>query len=172
MATVIAYNGSVWQKLPPPNVPYADDALDELPDPDTRMGGIVKLAAKDQAIAGTNKCDAITPYTLQAKLTNDLVDFTPTKPQTVTASIAEGATVSICVNNNTLILNCEAEATTQTGKPALGGFTFQWVETTSGTPVPLQLIRTETVTGSDSRQLVIDDYTATLLLWFVSSSVM
>ena len=41
----IAYNGSVWQQLPPPNVPYADDALDDVPSPDTRLGGIVKLAA-------------------------------------------------------------------------------------------------------------------------------
>lgn len=157
----IAFNGSVWQQLPPPNVPYADEALDAVPTPnDTRMGGIVKLAAKDQALAGTNKCDAITPYTLQQKLDEDLVDFSPTKPQTVTATIVEGNSVSVCVNKNTLTLTCEAKATTQDGKPALGRFSFQWVETTSGTAVPLQVIRTETVTGSDSRQLVINDYTA------------
>ena len=87
------------------------------------MGGIVKNATTNQAIAGTNKCDVITPYTLQAKLNNDLVDFTPTKPQTVTASIKEGSPIDVCVNYPDL-LDCEADALTTAGVPAIGNFTL------------------------------------------------
>lgn len=134
----IAYNGSNWQRVDPPNVPFAGDALDTVPDPDTRTGGIVKLAAKDQALAGTNKCDAITPYTLQAKITEDVPDFTPTKPNTVTAVIeAQGDAVGVCVNDKNLSLTCKSEAKTSKGGNALGSFTYKWFETTSGSPVEL-----------------------------------
>ena len=59
----IAYNGTTWETFPPPDVPYAEEARDgDKPDPDDRMGGIVKNATVNQAIAGTDKCDSITPY--------------------------------------------------------------------------------------------------------------
>ena len=63
----IAYNGTTWETFPPPDVPYAEEARDgDKPDPDDRMGGIVKNATVNQAIAGTDRCDSITPYTLNA----------------------------------------------------------------------------------------------------------
>ena len=52
------------------------------PDPEDRGGGIVKLASVEEVEAGTNKCNPITPYTLQEGIEGLLdVEF---KPQTVT----------------------------------------------------------------------------------------
>ena len=71
----IAYNGTTWETFPPPDVPYAEEALDTTPDPDNRVGGIVKNASLADAIAGTKKCDAITPYTLKETIKNsDFID--------------------------------------------------------------------------------------------------
>jgi hypothetical protein len=74
----IAYSGTEWQVVPPAILAYASDALGDVPlvtdpdaddfgkpDPDDRRGGIVKIASLSQAKAGTDKCDVITPYTLQ-----------------------------------------------------------------------------------------------------------
>ena len=67
----VVWSGSDWQ-LVLPIVPYAEEALGDVsldadgkPDPDTRVGGIVKNATLSQAEAGVDKCDTITPYTLQ-----------------------------------------------------------------------------------------------------------
>lgn len=71
----IAFNGQKWEVLPGPIVPYASEALgdvpldaDSKPDPDNRLGGIVKNATLSQAKAGVDKCDTITPYTLNGVL--------------------------------------------------------------------------------------------------------
>jgi hypothetical protein len=61
----IAFNGQEWEVIPGPEVPYAEEALDLTPLPDTRIGGITKNASLQDALAGTKKCDAITPYTLK-----------------------------------------------------------------------------------------------------------
>lgn len=83
----IAFNGQEWEVLPGPEVPYAGDALGDVPlvngkpNPDDRQGGIVKNATLSQAKVGTDKCDTITPYTLKESLPdlvtniiNDVVD--------------------------------------------------------------------------------------------------
>lgn len=76
----IAYNGTTWESFPPPEVPYAEEARDgDKPSPDDRVGGIVKNATVNQAIAGTDKCDSITPYTLNAVIQpiKDVIDDLP-----------------------------------------------------------------------------------------------
>lgn len=76
----IAYNGTTWESFPPPEVPYAEEARDgDKPSPDDRIGGIVKNATVNQAIAGTDKCDSITPYTLNAVIQpiKDVIDDLP-----------------------------------------------------------------------------------------------
>ena len=76
----IAFNGEQWEVIPGPEVPYASDALGNVPldangkpTPDNRQGGIVKTATLSQARAGTDKCDVITPFTLRGALSS----FTP-----------------------------------------------------------------------------------------------
>ena len=64
----VAYNGTTWQSFPPPDVPYAEEAVSKT---DIGNGGIVKLASVEQVAAGTNKCNPITPWTL-SKLTSHL----------------------------------------------------------------------------------------------------
>ena len=49
----VAYNGTAWQTFPPPDVPYAEDALDITPSPDTRVGGITKNASLADTLEGT-----------------------------------------------------------------------------------------------------------------------
>ena len=44
------------------------------PDPDERIGGIVKLATVGQVEEGTNKCDPVTPYTLKEGFTDNISD--------------------------------------------------------------------------------------------------
>ena len=150
----IAFNGVAWQTIEPASIPFASEALDgDVPDPDTRGAGIVKNATVGQAIAGTNKCDSITPYTLKKVLEeggDDLVDFKPTKPETVFVSIVEGTAVSQCVTENDLILTANAVATSANGNPALGNFAYQWVESTTGADVVLG--------GQNSMVLKIENY--------------
>ena len=149
----IAYSGTEWQKLAPPQVPFAEEAIDgDIPDPDTRGGGIVKLATSNEATAGTNKCDAITPFTLKKFVDSEVPDFSPTKPSTVTVTIEQGTDVSVCINQRTLTLTAEVEATTQAGNPALGRPTYKWQETTSGNPVD--------IANETERELVITEYDA------------
>ena len=67
--TRIAYNGTTWQPVAPPTIPYAEEARDgDKPDPDDRIGGIVKNATVGQVVEGTDKCDTVTPYTLREGL--------------------------------------------------------------------------------------------------------
>ena len=147
----IAFSGTTWQKLAPPQVPFAEEAIEgDIPDPDTRGGGIVKLATSKEAEAGTNKCDAITPFTLKKFVDKEVPDFTPTKPSTVTVTITQGNTVQVCVTQKRLQLNAEVVATTSGGNPALGRPTYQWIETTSGSDVNLD--------GETNPELDIDPF--------------
>jgi hypothetical protein len=168
----IIYSGVKWETFAPPNVPYADEALgdvpldaDSKPSPDNRMGGIVKNATLSQALACTDKCDTITPYTLceviEDKLDDfkdTLVSFENTKAETVTVSIAEGSPIEVCIQDTLLFLTAQAVATAADGNPAIGRWRFQWYETTTGTDVPLSLVRSEAVTGGTSETLRIENF--------------
>lgn len=52
---------------------YSEEAEDDTPSPDTRLGGIVKNASLQEARAGSNKSNTITPYTLTTYV-NEVVD--------------------------------------------------------------------------------------------------
>ena len=164
----IVWSGTKWEELKPPNVPYADEALgdvpldaDSKPTPDTRMGGIVKNATLSQAKAFVDKCDTITPYTLKGALDkfkdDNLVDFTPTKPETVTVTIDQGPTLSQCVTNTTLVLSTTGSATTTDGSTAIGRWKYQWSE--DGTE--LRQVNIKAVTGGSTDTLTITDFTIT-----------
>ena len=72
----IAFDGTQWQDFPPPEVPYAEEARDgDKPDPDDRVGGIVRLATVGQVEEGTNKCDPVTPYTLKEGFTDNISEI-------------------------------------------------------------------------------------------------
>ena len=128
----IAFNGSVWQKLQPPNVPYAEEARDgDKPSPDDRAGGIVKLATVGQVSAGTNKCDAVTPYTLK----EGLGGLIPSPENFKLIWEFENTEKYVPIDTKLLSLTVLASAYTGTGDdevPSLGQWVFKYYDITAG----------------------------------------
>ena len=139
------------------DVPFASEALDENPIPDIRVGGIIKTATVEQALEGTDKLDAITSYTLQAKI-DEGPDFSNTVPVRFIVEIEQGTSIVQCINNPDFILTCRASAFAADDSPAMGQFSFQWEEIGVG---DLFSITKQEVTGGNSQTLRISDFTIT-----------
>ena len=148
----IIYSGVKWETLAPPNVPYASDAIDDepdgvidsdgKPDPDERTGGIVKLATVKQAKAGTDKCDVITPFTLQKAI--GVIDL-----GAPTLSWLKNLGTSFVTCPGTVVLEVQAQALLDNGSPGFGLVVYQWYKN------GVKLDDSNTVRGSKTPKLTL-----------------
>ena len=84
---------------------------------------------------------------------------TTTTVDSVEATIDEGETVQHCADQPDLTLRCTAVGKNSDDVSMTGVLSYQWIETTTGADVPLQILRSEAVSGGNTDTLLIEDFT-------------
>ena len=150
----ILWTGTEWVEIPRPCGEEADCALDVTPNPDNREAGVVVIASVEEVEARTDKCKAVTPYTL-----GEIVPEFSTV-DSVTVNVGADAR-SVCITDPNLSITATAKAKDADGDSIFASYTYQWKERSGNTVTPLNLVRAETVSGATAANLIIEDFEIT-----------